>query len=141
MYKNILVAAEFDDIGLYAIKEAVEFSKLNQSLLSVMHVIEPSPSHFYNNFQEEGGDEEAMIEEVRKEKVALMREHNIFVEHLSIKRGILKAEVLSFIKENNVDLLVVGSHGKKGLELMLGSKANKLVQSVPCNVFIVRKEE
>jgi len=139
MYKKILVAAEFDEIGLSAIKEAIEMAKLYQAALSVMHVIEPSLSHCYTNFQKEGGDEEGLLEYAKKEKMALLQAHNMTIDNLYIKRGLIKAEIPLFIEENHIDLLIVGSHSKKGLELMLGSKANKLVQSVPCHVLIIRK--
>ena len=49
-----------------------------------------------------------------------------------------ESEIHSLAKELKVDLIVVGSHGKHGLSLLLGSTANGVLQGSPCDVLAVR---
>ena len=51
----------------------------------------------------------------------------------STKEGILGAA-----KEHGADLIVVGSHGRHGLALLLGSTANAVLHGAPCDVLAVR---
>ncbi len=51
----------------------------------------------------------------------------------STKEGILDAA-----REHGVDLIVVGSHGRHGLALLLGSTANAVLHGAPCDVLAVR---
>jgi nucleotide-binding universal stress UspA family protein len=50
--------------------------------------------------------------------------------------------IIGFARTNGVDLLVLASHGRKGLErLALGSVAEAVVRGAPCPVLVVRREE
>ena len=48
-------------------------------------------------------------------------------------------EIVKYATENAVDLIVIGTKGKRGFELLLlGSVAEKVVQSAPCKVLVVK---
>lgn len=60
-----------------------------------------------------------------------------------IERAVLKGEpyeeIAKFAKEKGVDLIVMGTHGRKGLDKVLfGSTAEKVVRTAPCPVLTVR---
>lgn len=44
-------------------------------------------------------------------------------------------------EENNVDLIVVGSHGRKGIKMLLGSTANAVLHHAGCDVLAVRLKD
>jgi nucleotide-binding universal stress UspA family protein len=49
-------------------------------------------------------------------------------------------EIISTAKQNNVDMLVLGTHGRTGLaHMMLGSVSEKVVRKAPCPVLTVRQ--
>jgi nucleotide-binding universal stress UspA family protein len=51
-------------------------------------------------------------------------------------------EIVRYAKENNIDLIVLGTHGRSGLaHMLLGSVAEKVVRKAPCPVLTVRPEE
>lgn len=56
-----------------------------------------------------------------------------------VVKGIPYEEILKFAKENNIDLIVIGTHGRKGLDrVIFGSTAEKVVRDAPCPVLSVR---
>ena len=52
--------------------------------------------------------------------------------------GSPKLEIIKIAEQNNVDLIVVGSHGRHGLALLLGSTANSVLHHSSCDVLAVR---
>ena len=60
------------------------------------------------------------------------------VEHVVLK-GTPYEEISRFAEENKIDLIVIGTHGRKGLDRMLfGSTAEQVVRHAPCPVLTVR---
>lgn len=55
-----------------------------------------------------------------------------------VGQGSTRREILRTAEENNVDLIVVGSHGRHGIQLLLGSTANAVLHGAPCDVLAVR---
>ena len=56
-----------------------------------------------------------------------------------IERGVPFVEIIRTAKERNADLLVIGTHGRTGIDHMLfGSTAEKVVRKSPCPVLTVR---
>jgi len=68
------------------------------------------------------------------------------LEQVSYPENLITTEVISghpvntiidFASENNVDLIVMGSHGRRGLARLLGSSTNGVVNHAPCDVLTV----
>ena len=60
------------------------------------------------------------------------------VEHV-VLNGIPYEEISRFAEENKIDLIVIGTHGRTGLDRMLfGSTAEQVVRHAPCPVLTVR---
>jgi universal stress protein A len=59
-------------------------------------------------------------------------------DRLWLEMGSPKIEIIRVAKENKVDLIVVGSHGRHGLALILGSTANGVLHHANCDVLAVR---
>ena len=58
-------------------------------------------------------------------------------ENCKLAYGQPRQEIHSFAKEHHCDLIVVGSHGRHGLALLLGSTANDVLHGAPCDVLAV----
>lgn len=60
------------------------------------------------------------------------------VVHRAIRTGVPYLEVEKYAKEHDIDVIVVGTHGRTGLtHLLLGSTAEKIVRKAPCPVLTV----
>jgi universal stress protein A len=60
------------------------------------------------------------------------------VERRWIEMGSPKAEIIRIAREQRVDLIVLGSHGRHGLSLLLGSTASSVIHHAECDVLAVR---
>jgi len=52
--------------------------------------------------------------------------------------GIPAKEIHRFVDENDIKLIVLGTHGQKGVQLLLGSTANSVLHGSACDVLAVR---
>ncbi|KTC99679.1 Universal stress protein A [Legionella geestiana] len=140
MYKKVLFATDFDEVGISAAHKAKKIADENQAQLYLVHVVEPIPAYAYPGFAGFAEVEVSIREQAEKELDTLARELGVDSAHLFIEFGSTKNEVLRIAKEQNVDLIVTGSHGKHGLALLLGSTANAILHGAECDVLIVRSE-
>ena len=140
MYKKVLFATDFDDVGISAAHKAKKISDENNAELILVHVVEPIPAYAYPGFAGFAEVEVSIREQAEKELKALADRLGVDAKHRLIEFGSTKNEVLRVAQEHNVDLIVTGSHGKHGLALLLGSTANSILHSAQCDVLIVRSE-
>ena len=74
----------------------------------------------------------------KKRLVKLAKKLNITDDCQWMETGSPKLEIIRIAEENNVDLIVVGSHGRHGFALLLGSTANGVLHHAQCDVLAVR---
>ncbi len=139
MYKHILIAVNFTEDDRLIEDRAVKMHEFTQAKLSLIHVIEPMPSIYSGD-----GYGEYMLSEVNlNEKATSMlkpiAEHlNIPAVNIATPSGKVSLEIIAYSDENNVDLILMGSHGRHGLRLLLGSTANAVLHHAKCDVLTVR---
>jgi universal stress protein A len=79
----------------------------------------------------------SQLEKIAKERAPLAKFGRTFVTTGDARDGILDAA-----KQCSADLIVVGSHGRRGVKrLVLGSVAEDVVRRAPCPVLVVRLKE
>ena len=65
-----------------------------------------------------------------------------FTVHAEVREGSPFYEIIRYAKEQDVDLIIMGTHGRGGLvHVLLGSVAEKVVRKSPCPVLTVRHPE
>lgn len=138
MYKKVLFATDFDEVGINAAKKAKKIADENQAQLCLVHVIEPIPAYAYPGFAGFAEVEVSIREQAEAELAKLAESIGINKDHTHLEFGATKQEVLRVAKEQGVDLIVTGSHGKHGLSLLLGSTANAILHGAECDVLVVR---
>jgi len=135
MYYRILLAADLTDSGKITAKTAWEIANQFDATLYAMHVIEPIFTYGYPGLVDFLSTQN---EEASKELSNLGRQYIIPEENLFLITGSPKAEILTKAKELEVDLIVVGSHGRHGLASLLGSTASSVLHNAECDVLTVR---
>ena len=140
-YSHILLASDFSPHAERAGRRALELAEKYGSTISVVHVLDNMI--LYNEFSEPVIiDQVALYQELETSSRQLLE---TLVERLGLKdradshllKGTPKTEILRFATENNVDLIVVGCHGQRGLERILGSVAAGIVKRAECDVLTI----
>lgn len=140
-YKHILLATDLSDDFHDVATTANSIAKRSGAKLSIVHVIEHTPVVYG------GGEfsipldmslEEQLTQNVSKALATLSEQYNIAVENQHINHGSVKKEVLDLAQQLNIDLIIVGSHGHSGFELLLGSTANAILHAARCDVLAVK---
>lgn len=138
MYKRVLFATDFDEVGIQAAHKAKKIADENGADLFLVHVVEPIPAYAYPGFAGFSEVEISIREQAEKELADLAGKLKIDTKNCLVEFGATKHEVLRVAKEKNIDLIVTGSHGKHGLALLLGSTATAILHGAECDVLVVR---
>lgn len=138
MYKRVLFATDFDEVGIEAAKKAKKIADENGAELILVHVVEPIPAYAYPGFAGFAEVEVSIRDQAAKELNALADKLGVDAAHRLLEFGSVKNEVLRIAEEKKIDLLVTGSHGKHGLALLLGSTADAILHGAQCDMLIVR---
>jgi universal stress protein A len=143
-YKHILLSADFTDHGDVVAKKAKQLAQQNQATLSIIHVVDNLPivDASYGPIIPFDGDlTEQLMDAAKKRLTKIADELDIASERQWLEMGSAKLEIVRIAEENEVDLIVVGSHGRHGLALLLGSTANGVLHHALCDVLAVRIKE
>ncbi len=138
MYKKVLFATDFDEVGVSAAHKAKKIADENRAELLLVHVVEPIPAYAYPGFAGFAEVEVSIREQAEKELNALANQLGVDMKHRLLEFGSVKNEILRIAEEHKVDLIVTGSHGKHGLALLLGSTASAILHGAHCDMLIVQ---
>ncbi len=141
--KSILFPTDFSEGSSQALKYAVDMTKKYGAKLYVLHVIydiakasgwyvpHTSVDKMYKEIQE-GAKKE--LERFGVEELSAMKD----IER-SVVVGTPHEEILKFAGEKKIDIIVMGTHGRKGVDrILFGSTAAQVVRYAQCPVLSVR---
>ncbi|MDD2609801.1 MAG: universal stress protein [Giesbergeria sp.] len=145
MFKHILVPVDGSPTSTLAVAKAVGLAKAFGSSVTALYVIDPYPftgvgaDFAYGQSQylsAATAEANAALEAVRQ----TMQEAGVTVELLLGEGHAVHEGVVQALEKTGADLIVMGSHGRRGLEkLMLGSVAQRVLSAVHVPVLVVRQ--
>ncbi|MGG7056186.1 universal stress protein [Nitrosomonas sp. ANs5] len=141
VYLHILLAADFSDQDEYVAHKAVRLAAHTGAQLSLIHVLDdiPMPDTPYGTLIPLDIDTSySMLENEKQRLNELGDAFDIDPDHRWLVWGEPKQEITRIAEQERVDLIVVGSHGRHGLALLLGSTANSVLHHAKCDVLAVR---
>jgi len=141
--RSVLFPTDFSVYSEKAREYAIYLGRRLNASIHILHVIEPL------DYPEVDAEVQKFYKDLEAQMVKKMeKEREIFEkEGLNVDKSILIGQrwrvINTVAKENNIDLIVMGSHGIKtdSGELTVGTTSHKVVFSSPCPVLIVRHEE
>lgn len=142
-YRKVLLALELDstcdDLPIARAKELLdEF----QCEIYLLHAIEHLSSYGAAYGVAAGADiEEMLLENSRDSIIKVANQLKVPHNHVMIKVGPAKSLILEEAESLGVDLIIVGSHGRHGIRLLLGSTANAVLHGAKCDVLAVRLKQ
>lgn len=144
-YKAILVTTDLSSVANEAVRRASDFAKLVGAKLSLLHVLEHFPEDIPNYaIAPENMDSKTFYVTQAAEQLEELKnkldQENVSVE-VVVSTHSAGREITEYATAKNMDLIVVGSHGKHGFLGMAGSTASKVVQIASVDVLVVRLTE
>ena len=141
-YKNILVAIDFESDYEHIIGKALNIAQSVKDL-SLVHITLPSIyiQPYLYGMQEGILDDSDITGNARKKLETIADKFGINKDNIHVKFGDVANEIRQIATEIDADLIVIGTHGRSGFKLLLGSTTNALLHGVQHDVLAIRIKE
>ena len=141
-YKILLMAVDLSDESAKVAQRAKAMAEANGASLHIIHVIEPLSFAYGGDIPMDfSGIQEEIHQQAKQQLERFAAECNVAANQQHIVLGRPEVEIHSKAEEIDADLIVVGSHGRYGLALLMGSTANGVLHGASCDVLAVRVGE
>ena len=147
MYQRILVATDGSALSKKAVTSAIELAALANAELVALKVIPRYPQSYFegglalqaaevSRVEKQWADEgQAVVDEVEKEAVA----KGVKTTAITVKSDFVSDAVIAAAKKHKCDLIVMASHGRRGIKrLLLGSETQQVLTHSHIPVLVLR---
>ncbi len=143
MYQRILVAVDVSPEAEQVMRKASQLAEMNHARVDVIHVVEPVvvETTFDVTPMIDTELEDNLIKRAQAFIDQQVAELGMTIDEVLIPVGSTKAEIHNAATERGSDLIVLGTHGRHGVSLFLGSTANAVLHGTECDVLAVRIKE
>ena len=142
--KKVLVPIDFSDYSKSALKYAVNFAKSFGADITLIYVVEPiiyPPDFSMGQIAIPAVNTE--WDQVAQEELTKLAKNEISSDvkvKTIIKTGKPFVEIIETASDENIDLIIISTHGHSGVEhILFGSTAEKVVRKAPCPVLTLRE--
>lgn len=138
-YNHILVGVDLSEESPKVIERAQSLAEMNKAKVSITHIIEPLTFAYGGDIPMDLSEVQDQLQQQATIQLAkLAQAINVPPERQHVVIGQPATEMHQLADQQQVDLIVVGSHGRHGLALLLGSTANAVLHGASCDVLAVR---
>ncbi len=142
-FNKILVPTDYSAHSDEAIRTAVELASRNSASITVVNVYEPidrlMPEAYWVVTPEQEKRVLASFQERLDKLEKQLRDRGTTEVTTQLLEGEPALRILSYARDNHFDLIVMGTHGRRGVKhLLLGSVAERVLRSAPCAVLVVK---
>lgn len=137
-YKHIIVGVDLSDDCPPVIRRAAAIAQACNAKLTLVHVLEPIAFAYGGDMPVDlSGVQEQQVQKAEAELAQLASTTNYPIQQKHVLVGQPAAELHYLAEQESADLIVVGSHGRKGFALLLGSTPNSVLHGATCDVLAV----
>lgn len=145
--KNVLVATDFSEPSDVALGYGRHFARTFGARLHVLHVVENVMARFAADaYPVLLPDLQREVEEAGEKQLIAALENEDFQQLEAVPAVVTStapaAAIVEYAKEHDVDLIILGTHGRGAVaKLLMGSVAERVVRTAGCPVLTVRHPE
>jgi len=141
-YQKIIVAVDFSESSKNVVTRALHMAQQNSASLILLHVVEYlSPLSFGDEIIPSPDwlvIEEQLFRQAEKSLATLAEEMKLNDATRLISKGSANDVIVETARQQGANLIILGAHGRLGLQRLLGSTASSVVRHAPCDVLAVR---
>ena len=138
-YKKMLVAIDLTEEAPQVLNKAKAMSEAYSAELMLVHVVEPVGYAYGGDIPMDLTELQDQLDKAAREQLGTYGDqYGVSRTNQVVTVGRPESEIHRLAKEQDVDLVIVGSHGRKGFQLLLGSTANGVLHGTECDVLAVR---
>lgn len=138
-YQKMLVAVDLTEEAPQVLDKAMEISRAHGAEVILIHVVEPVGYAYGGDIPMDLTELQDQLDKAAKEQLRYYGEkHGVDAGNQLVLVGRPESEIHRLSEELGIDLIVVGSHARKGFQLLLGSTANGVLHGAVCDVLAVR---
>jgi nucleotide-binding universal stress UspA family protein len=142
--KNLLVPCDFTQTAINAFRFALSVAAQSQGNIHLVHsielpvVVDPLLAPMGELEESYRIEMKAKVDKAMTGLVSRYNKENIPVSK-AVLYGLPTQNILTYARENDIDMIIMGSHGASGLrDMMLGSNAEKVVRRASIPVLVVK---
>jgi len=140
-YKHVLAAVDLSSESAQVLEKARATADSHGAKLSLITVVKPF-THAYGGLDMTAMANDSFEEDALKQATRQLEDngkiHGVDLVDVHVKVGNPAHVIKDSANELEADLIVVGTHGRHGLGLLLGSTANGVLHGVDCDVLAIR---
>ncbi|SHK63708.1 universal stress protein A [Marinobacter antarcticus] len=138
-YKKMLVAIDLTEEAPQVLDKARSMCEAHGANLVLVHVVEPVGYAYGGDIPMDLTELQDQLDKAAREQLgAYGNQFGVDKANQIVTVGRPESEIHRLVKEHEVDLVIVGSHGRKGFQLLLGSTANGVLHGTECDVLAIR---
>ncbi|HBP91278.1 MAG TPA: universal stress protein UspA, partial [Alcanivorax sp.] len=141
-YRKVLVAIDCSDESAEVLSRAAGVQEGTDGELHLIHVIEPLALAYGADVPMDVTDlQSGLVKQARDTALEYAGHYRIPESRIHVELGSIEKTILDKADDIGADLIVVGSHTRSGLALLLGSTARGLVPGAHCDVLAVKMDK
>lgn len=138
VYRTVLAAIDCSEDSRHLLERAVAVTS-DSARLHLLHVIEPLALAYGADVPMDVSEvQNSLMEKARETALDYAREFGVSTDNVHVELGSIEKTIQDKAERIHADLIVVGSHTRTGLALLLGSTARGLVPGARCDVLAVK---
>ena len=137
--KRILLASDLAENSRHVASRARSIADALGAELHIIHVIEPFSLTYGGEIPMDLSSVQDQIHDQATAHLAeLAKDFDIHEDRQQLVFGTPEAEIHKAAEEGEIDMIVVGTHGRHGIALLFGSQSTSVLHGAPCDVLAVR---
>ncbi len=137
-YKHLLLPTDLTEASEPAAERASALAELTGAKLTILNVVDYMPPRWVaNELPEEFATESALVDRAQTYLSAWVKKVNLEAREQKVGVGSPKRIIISTARDIGADLIVMSSHGDRGMARIVGSTARGVLHDASCDVLVV----